>query len=384
MTTKLLNALTVGTSIAKTDLVAIANPSTGALKEATITLLGVNGNVRHYGAVGDGSTDDSAAIAACLAANDIAIFPPGSYRITTTIAISDGQALIGCGTKSRILCNHNGTSFTLAGNNLVSNLKFQTTASGGTSQIMLSCGAAIRQMIANCVFEDCEGSAIKWIANNGADHDGGSIINCQFDTCLIGCESGGQGEYFTITSSRFNACTTGIKIAGGNNSLIGCDIQNCTTGISLVSGTNNSHCVAVGCKINHCVTNAISANGASYGYRFIGCMIYYGGISLTSCDRIQFESCDIAELTITGNTCTNTTITGGGSVANVVFSLTSCPILGYEIGNSGLQIRDFGAGTTVLIKPVLAEHADNAAAVTASLAVGTFYRTGDAVKVVHA
>jgi hypothetical protein len=48
-----------------------------------------------------------------------------------------------------------------------------------------------------------------------------------------------------------------------------------------------------------------------------------------------------------------------------------------------LQVRDFGAATTTLIKPVLADYADNAAAVSGGLAVGTFYRSTDAVKVVH-
>lgn len=380
--TKRFNQLNPAASVLKSWLLAIAHPSTGALKRGSLKFLGINGNVTQYGATGDGTTDDTQAIVDCLADNGIAYFPPGDYLITSTVALSDGQSLKGCGTKSRILCNHNDVSFTLAGNNLVEDLKFQTTASGGTSQIMLSCGAGLRSTIKGCVFQDCQGSALQWIGNAGALHDGGNVTNCQFDSCLIGCDSSAQGEYFTITASRFNTCGTAVQFAGGNNSLIGCDIENNTVGISLLSGTNDAHCVAIGCKINH-NTTSISVNGVTFGYRFIGCMIYYGGISLTDSDRIQFESCDIAELTITGNNCTNTTITGGGAVSNVVSSLTSCPILGYEIGSNGLKVRDFGADTTTLIKPVLADFADNATAVGSGLAVGTLYRTGDAVKVVH-
>lgn len=384
MTTKTYKDLAAGTTLALTDLIPAGNPSTGLLKKLTVANLGLAGNVRHYGALGDGTTDDSTAIADCLAANGIAYFPPGNYRVPATIPLSAGQSLLGVGSKSRILCNLNSAAFTLAGDNLVDSLKFETTASGGTSTIFLSVNNTFRQQITNCFFKACQGSAVKWIGNNNVSREGGNVANCQFVGNLIGCESGVQGEYWTISGSQFTANTTGIKIAGGNNAIIGCDINANTTGINLVDGTNDSHAMAVGCKLNH-NTSAIVANSATYGYRFIGCMIYYGAISLTnSCDRIQFESCDIAELTITGNTCTNTTITGGGAVSNVVFALTDCPILGYEIGSSGLQIRDFGATTVTLIKPVLAEHADNAAAVTASLAVGTFYRTGDAVKVVHA
>lgn len=42
-------------------------------------------NVKNYGAVGDGTTDDSAAIAAAFAAGTNIFFPPGTYLITTGI-----------------------------------------------------------------------------------------------------------------------------------------------------------------------------------------------------------------------------------------------------------------------------------------------------------
>src|SRR5258708_30551338 len=51
-------------------------------------------NVKQYGALGDGTTDDTTAIAATFAAlpaaGGVVFFPPGDYKITSTIAFTFG------------------------------------------------------------------------------------------------------------------------------------------------------------------------------------------------------------------------------------------------------------------------------------------------------
>jgi hypothetical protein len=59
-------------------------------------------NVRTWGAVGDGATDDAAAIQAAInalpAAGGIVYFPQGTYRIATTLTLPDKPVkIIGCG-----------------------------------------------------------------------------------------------------------------------------------------------------------------------------------------------------------------------------------------------------------------------------------------------
>ncbi len=57
-------------------------------------------NIKTYGAVGDGVTDDTAAFLAGLSANQVVFVPQGDYLITDTLPIKDGQFLIGAGMRS--------------------------------------------------------------------------------------------------------------------------------------------------------------------------------------------------------------------------------------------------------------------------------------------
>lgn len=55
-------------------------------------------SVKDFGAVGDGSTDDTTAIAAAIAASRFVWMPPGTYKITSQLSITQNyQSLIGAG-----------------------------------------------------------------------------------------------------------------------------------------------------------------------------------------------------------------------------------------------------------------------------------------------
>ena len=59
-------------------------------------------NVRAFGAVGDGTTDDSAAIQAALdaasAAKATVVVPPGTYRVLSTLTVGSDTTIVGTGT----------------------------------------------------------------------------------------------------------------------------------------------------------------------------------------------------------------------------------------------------------------------------------------------
>lgn len=73
-------------------------------------------NVKNYGALGNGSHDDTSAIQAAITAssnNGVICFPAGSYLVTAPITIATGSSLIfaGVGNASNIVANFNGFIF---------------------------------------------------------------------------------------------------------------------------------------------------------------------------------------------------------------------------------------------------------------------------------
>jgi hypothetical protein len=55
-------------------------------------------NVKHWGAVGDGSTDDRVAIQACInAGNGTVYFPPGTFMLGSTVSLPSNVRLVGAG-----------------------------------------------------------------------------------------------------------------------------------------------------------------------------------------------------------------------------------------------------------------------------------------------
>lgn len=57
----------------------------------------VPGNVKRYGAVGDGVADDTTALLNAIASNVITNLPTGKYLVSSTIAVPAGKALFGAG-----------------------------------------------------------------------------------------------------------------------------------------------------------------------------------------------------------------------------------------------------------------------------------------------
>lgn len=100
-TRKKNSQLGAATTIAATDGFTVNQP--GVSRRATRDfLLGSNFNVKHYGAAGDGVTDDSSTIqsavdAANSAGGGVVYIPQGIYKINSAITLKDGVFVQGAG-----------------------------------------------------------------------------------------------------------------------------------------------------------------------------------------------------------------------------------------------------------------------------------------------
>lgn len=96
-------------------------------------------NVKDYGAVGDGTADDTAAIQAAVNAGDT-FFPAGTYKTTSTITIPTGREIRGAGAKSATITTAVDTPmFAWAGGEgqAIRNIRLQSTLTGAHTTFLI-------------------------------------------------------------------------------------------------------------------------------------------------------------------------------------------------------------------------------------------------------
>ena len=98
-----ISELTTLAEIPATTDQLIVNDGSTTKKIAYSNLNGAAANVKSYGAKGDDSTDDTAAIQAAIDANDNVYFPKGRYIITSPIYLSRNKTIRGDGIGSAII-----------------------------------------------------------------------------------------------------------------------------------------------------------------------------------------------------------------------------------------------------------------------------------------
>lgn len=116
MPNEYLQQLTEETSPAYTDLFPITDNGTQRLRKVTVaTFFESTYNVKHYGALGDNSTDDTSAIQAAIDAAEadgggMVYFPQGIYLTTGNTIDSTGVHLVGAGLNAAIIKTHSSTT----------------------------------------------------------------------------------------------------------------------------------------------------------------------------------------------------------------------------------------------------------------------------------
>ena len=108
---------------------SMAQPSftttgTGAVTRTITDKLNEQISVKDFGAIGDGIADDTLAFQRALTASKSVFVPKGTYRITSTIALGDGQSLVGVGDASELHTTLSLTLIQIGGSyNHIANLK---------------------------------------------------------------------------------------------------------------------------------------------------------------------------------------------------------------------------------------------------------------------
>ena len=207
-------------------------------------------NVRWFGATGDGTTNDAAAIQAAInavatAGGGVVLFPPGTYAITTPLSITtSGISLIGVSPQSSIIkvASGNTTGVTILGASAGSTiaqitLKNLQFLGPGKASAATGYGVSIKWTSVDVLLDNC------WIKQWGSH---GIYMNDAYSATFerVLTESNGGCGYYgetNINNILWNRCVVllnadaGIKVIGGAAALmLACDIEsNAKAGVDL-------------------------------------------------------------------------------------------------------------------------------------------------------
>jgi len=198
--------------------------------------------VKDYGALGDGTTDDTASIqdainACATAGGGVVFFPPGAYAVTQlTINGQSNVQLLGSGMSSELLWKWNaataaGSMLTVKGGSQhtrISLLKFSgasltNPAASRNNHLLLLDGSSsgiVETQVFNCQFGGmvaASGDGVHVLGAAGNLVSRFWVSDCQFDGCSrfsVGADGG--YEYGWIQSNYMTNCTTELGIVSAS------------------------------------------------------------------------------------------------------------------------------------------------------------------------
>ena len=246
--------------------------------------LGIFFNVKDtvYGALGDGSTDDTAAIQATIAAAVTAgggtvWFPAGTYKCSTGLTLPQGVNLLGAGSNASIINNDHATQNLLSMGLTISSslvfapsriegLKLAHSASGSGNLMTVSAG--FRAAIVDCLFG--EGAFVQPSGSDMVSVSPSTSTSLYFERCTFS-GLGDTARAFANSSSkriRFHDClfvtpatcnSTGIVTVHSGN-LDGC-IFDCSASTSGTFSCFKSATTTLDERITNC--KFINGGGAT-------------------------------------------------------------------------------------------------------------------------
>jgi parallel beta-helix repeat protein len=316
------------------------------------TLKGVESayNVKDYGALGDGSTDDSSAIQSAITAaqadhNGIVFFPQGTYIIGTTPNITSSVMVLGSGLssilKAKSSTNVNCLQITQTSYVIIKDLQIDgqaSTQSGGISYIA-RIGIYINNCddvrVENCYVHDTYGSGILAddttnlvITNNRVHNSKDNLIFLR--PWSAGTNAGCNGAVISNNSvdgsSYYGICC----LHSDNISILG----NTAFGNGLLDNSQGT-----GIDLESCRYCTITGNLTHDNHGGILCRYEDEG---TPSQRNSY-------ITITGNTCFNDAINGTHGESGIGISDSDYVVVsGNNVANQTIGISNYQTNNVLL------------------------------------
>jgi len=252
-------------------------------------------NIKKYGAVGDGATDNQSLIQSLINTHKNIYIPNGNFKVSGTIRVPQGGSIVGCGKGSIVSISAADTLIVLAGNNLISGISIDGTDNSAQIGIYFKGVNNINNSISNCIITDF---------NNGIRVDSvgflsghySSIIRDNFiSSCATGINITQRGEYVSLFNNIVNYCTIAAKIRGGNTKILGGNFSDNGIGLSFDIGPNDSHTSVTGLQCNHNSAKDIEIDSLTQSLIITNCDFFSSSaITLSNSKNVQFTSCNFS------------------------------------------------------------------------------------------
>jgi hypothetical protein len=218
---------------------------TGASQRTVLDKLRDAVSVKDFGAVGDGTTDDTVAINAALAAHASVYLPVGTYRTTAPITLNANSILFGAGITS-VIKNTTASSVirsvTSTGARIYhvggGNFKIE----GNTSGIVAGSVGLDMQNVTYASWTDV------WInyVETGIRHGNGyasfynDYFTCTITSCTTGVDNSTLGNENRFTALRIDAVTGTKDQDNTSNTYLACAVEQFSTGHQITGSTAQS------------------------------------------------------------------------------------------------------------------------------------------------
>lgn len=354
-------------------------------------------NVKDFGAVGDGVTDNTAAIQAAVASGRNVYFPPGTYNAAPlTFSNLLSCAIQGAGRDvTKIVLTSSGTALTFSNCQWLQLSDMSIEASGTAQTLSNAIGVELNTSSSNCVIEriNIYGFSLDGLRMVGASLAtlSGNTVN---DIYVLGCGRNQIYEYYNNDATWSNlqiGRLQAIALADfgwlaencGENNITGIKVWDNDRGLKLLNCTAMR---VVNCRIEESQFENVWLE-SSNDCQFVGCRIHTGSKSADGAYDYVYVLTS-ARLLITGcNINTWNATYGRWSVnidGNCQFMTFSSNVLGgFDTTNAG-PIRISGSTTDVSGDSVIPFTATSVAAGSTSyLSVGANTSEGAAYRAIE-
>lgn len=316
-------------------------------------------NVKDFGAVGDGITDDTQAFTDAFAASDVIYVPNGSYLITTGYEVPANKVIIGESVEETVLKLSGAFGIKLDDYDRFENITFLGDACNIIVRLENKTGIKVNNVLVHginnsgygfsalncskCVIDDLE---VYDVDNQGLSTQGltYSIINkADCHNCGTFGLVIGQGSNVIVSGSRvYDNANMGAVIVNSEYIDI-CDSLFTNNGYHGISFNTNKHCNYVGC-----ISTGNTYSGfdiyKSYSCKMVGCQSVNNGTmgvevdsqsyynTITGCDFRLNGSCGITVYRSARNVITSNSITNNGQRGDLSPDFSATP--------SGIWVHD--------------------------------------------